>query len=46
MEYVVLILLIIIIALINIDSIIKFFGGDFDEPINMYIIDEVGVYNE
>lgn len=41
-----LILLIIIIALINIDSIIKFFGGDFDEPINMYVIDEVGVYNE
>lgn len=45
-KWVNLILLIIIAALINIDSIIKFFGGDFDEPINMYIIDEMGVYND
>lgn len=45
-KWVNLILLIIIAALINIDSIIKFFGGDFNEPINMYVIDEMGVYKD
>ncbi len=29
-----------IVGLFNISSIIKFFGGDFDEPIQIYIVDE------
>lgn len=41
-----LVLFIIIVALINLDSIIKLFGGDFDEPINIYVVDEVNVYDE
>ena len=41
-----LLLAIVIIGVINIDSIIKFFGGDFDEPVNIYVVDEVGVYDE
>ncbi len=40
------ILLILLPCLINIDSIIKFFGGDFQESINVKVIDEVGVYKE
>ena len=40
------ILLIIIVGVINIDSVIKFFGGDFDEEVNIYVIDEVGIYDE
>lgn len=40
------ILCIIIICAINLDSIIKTFGGDFDEPINIYVVDEIGVYDE
>lgn len=39
-------LLLIIVAVINIDSVIKFFGGDFDEEVNIYVVDEVGVYDE
>ena len=39
-------LLIIIVAVINIDSIIKFFGGDFDEEVNIYVVDEAGVYDQ
>jgi len=39
-------LCIIIIGVINIDSVIKFFGGDFDEEVNIYIVDEVGVKDE
>ncbi len=39
-------LLIIIVALINLDSIVKLFGGDFDELINIYVVDEVGVYDD
>ena len=41
-----LLLAIVIIGVINIDSVIKFFGGDFDEPVNIYVVDEVGVYDE
>ena len=39
-------LFIIIIAVINIDSVIKFFGGDFDKEVNIYVVDEVGIYDE
>ncbi len=39
-------LAVIIIGVINIDSVIRFFGGDFDEPINIYIVDEVGISDE
>ena len=41
-----LVLLIIIVALINMDSLIKLFGGDFDELVHIYVVDEVGVYDE
>lgn len=34
-----LLLLIAIVALMNIDSIIKYFGGDFDELTKVYVID-------
>jgi len=34
------VLLIIVIGLINIDSVITFFGGDFSNKVNMVIIDE------
>lgn len=37
-------LLILIPAFINIDSIIKYFGGDFNDPTNIYVIDNVGIY--
>ena len=40
------ILFIIIVALLNIDVIIKSFGGDFNEGINIYVVDECNVYNE
>ena len=41
------ILLIIIVAIANIDSIIKLFGGDFDEKTNIIILDNTNyVYNE
>ncbi len=40
------VLCIIIICVINLDTIVKQFGGDFDEPINIYVVDEVGVYDE
>ena len=39
-------LFIIIVGLINVDSVIKAFGGDFDEEVNIYIMDEVGVKDE
>ena len=41
-----LVLCIIIICAINLDSIIKLFGGDFDEPVNIYVVDEAGIYDE
>lgn len=39
------IICLITICLINLDSIVKFFGGDFEDQINVYVIDEVGVYD-
>jgi len=38
------VLAILIIGIINIDSIITFFGGNFNNDYDYYIIDEVGVY--
>ena len=40
------VLCIIIIAVINLDSVVKFFGGDFDELVNIYVVDEIGVYDD
>lgn len=41
------ILCLIIVCVLNIDSIINFFGGDFDEQMKVYVIDNVdgNVYN-
>ncbi len=39
-------LLIIIPCLINLDSIVKSFGGDFNENINIYVVDECNIYDE
>lgn len=40
-------LCIVIVCLINIDSIIKFFGGDFNEKTDIIVIDNTGyVFNE
>ena len=36
---------ILIIGLINIDSVIKLFGGDFDDTQEILVIDEVGCFN-
>ncbi len=41
-----LVLFIIIIGVINLDSVVKLFGGDFDELVNIYVVDEYGVYDE
>ena len=41
-----LVLCIIIIGVINLDAVVKLFGGDFDELVNIYVVDEVGVYDE
>lgn len=35
---------IITIALVNIDAVIGFFGGDFNQEQKIYVIDEVGAY--
>lgn len=41
------ILCILIVAITNIDSIIKFFGGDFDEKTNIIVVDNTNyVYKE
>lgn len=40
------ILLIAIPLVINIDTLIKTFGGDFDDPVTVYVIDESGKYYE
>lgn len=37
--------LILIVGLINIDSIIKFFGGDFDEATEILVIDNAEVFD-
>ena len=40
-----LIFAILIIGLLNIDMVIKFFGGDFDETQEILVIDEVGLFD-
>lgn len=39
------ILCIITICLINLDTVVKYFGGDFEDEINVYVVDEIGVYD-
>lgn len=39
------ILLLLIPIICNIDSIVKLFGGDFDKPTNVYVVDNSGVYD-
>ena len=40
------ILFVVIAGLINIDSIIKFFGGDFNDKLEIMVIDNIGSYEE
>ena len=40
------ILCILIVALSNIDRLITIFGGDFNKPTKVYVIDEIGYYDE
>ena len=40
------ILCILIVALSNIDRLITLFGGDFNKPTKVYVIDEIGYYDE
>ena len=40
------ILLVVIVALINIDNIIKVFGGNFDDPVTIYVIDNTNKFYE
>lgn len=37
---------IIVIGLVNIDSVVKFFGGDFNDDVKIKIVDKSGYYNE
>ena len=39
-------LFVLLVSLTNLDSLIKLFGGDFNEQVNIYIVDEVGVFEE
>ncbi len=39
-----LVLCLIIVAVANLDLIVKMFGGDFEDKINIYVVDEVSVY--
>ena len=39
-------LMILLIVLVNIDRIVTFFGGDFNEEISVIVHDEVGGYDE
>lgn len=39
-------LLIIIVGLINLDTIVKKFGGDFNDEVKIYVVDEANVYND
>lgn len=41
-----LILLILIPVILNIDTVIKVFGGDFDDPITVYVVDPSDKYYE
>lgn len=38
------ILLILLPVISNIDSIVKLFGGEFNKPTNVYVVDNAGVY--
>ena len=40
------IVLIIILSLVNVDSIVNFFGGDFNNDYTVKIVDNAGYYNE
>ena len=40
------IILIIIVGLVNIDSIVKFFGGDFNKEVKIKIVDNANYYDE
>lgn len=40
------IVMLIIVALVNIDSIVTFFGGDFSGDVKINVIDNTGYYNE
>ena len=40
------VLCIIIVCAVNLDSIIKLFGGDFDDPIIIYVVDEANIYDD
>ena len=39
------ILCLIIVVLVNLDGIIKLFGGDFNEVVKIYVVDEVNAYD-
>lgn len=41
-----LVLLLVIVILINLDSIVKLFGGDFNELTHIYVVDEMNIYEE
>lgn len=40
------IILIVMVGLVNIDSIVKFFGGDFNKEVKIKIVDNAGYYDE
>ena len=40
------VLCIVIIGIANMDSVVKLFGGDFDKEVKIYVVDEVGIYDE
>ncbi len=40
------IVLIIIVGLVNIDQIVSFFGGDFNDDVKIRVVDKVGYYDE
>ena len=40
-----LLLAIVIAGIINIDSIITFFGGDFNNKTTIYVVDDIGAYD-
>ena len=39
------IFMLLIVALMNIDTVIKFFGGDFDEAIQIKVIDNINEFD-
>ena len=40
------IVMLVIVALVNIDGIITLFGGDFSDDVKINVIDNTGYYNE